>query len=106
MAHSDEVIRKVWEKARGMTELSPEEWRRDECGAWIKRDQYGHPHAEFGWKIENVSVGGPETVENLRPFHHANGYDRAGRHASCHVTADQTSIPVTGHLREPRNRPK
>lgn len=106
MAHSEEVIRQVWEKARGMTELSPELWRRDECGAWIRRDHYGQTRSDFGWKIENVSVGGPDTVENLRAFHHANSYDRAGRHARCRVTADQTDIPVTGHVREPRNRPK
>jgi hypothetical protein len=104
MALSEEVVRKVWEKARGMTELSPEMWRKDECGAWIKRDQYGHAHAEFGWKIENVSLGGPDSVENLRPFHHANDYDRASRRARCRMTADQAGIPVTGHIREPRNR--
>jgi hypothetical protein len=104
MELSGELIQRIWEKARGMTELSSELWRKDECGAWIKRDQYGHTHSEFGWKVENVSPGGPEVLENLRPFHHANGYDRAGRHEKCHVTADQASVPVTGHLREPRNR--
>ena len=53
-AFSSETIDKVWQKARGMTEPSAEIWRRDECGAWIKRDQYGHEQSEFGWRIENV----------------------------------------------------
>ena len=40
MAFSEELIQQVWETARGMTELSPELWRRDECGAWIRREHY------------------------------------------------------------------
>jgi hypothetical protein len=104
MAFSEELIQQVWETARGMTELSPEVWRRDECGAWIRREHYGHEHSEFGWKILNVSPGEPDVPANLRSFHHANGYDRAGRRARCTLTADQTDVPVTGHLRQPRNR--
>jgi hypothetical protein len=104
MAFSEEMIQQTWEKARGMTELGPEDWRRDECGAWIRREHYGHAHSEFGWKIVNVSLGGPDVLDNLRPFHHANDFDRATRRARCMVAADQTGVPVTGHLREPRNR--
>lgn len=104
MAFSNEMVARVWEKARGTTELSTETWRKDECGAWINCEQYGHEHSDFGWKIVNVSVGGPDVLENLRPFHHANGYDHARPHARCRVTADQTDVPVTGHIRNPRNR--
>jgi hypothetical protein len=104
MAFNEETIQRVWEKARGLTEFPSETWRRDECGAWIRRDQYGKAHAEFGWKIENVSTGGPDTLENLRPFHQANGYDHANRHAQCRMTADQTGMQVMEHIREPRNR--
>ena len=103
-AFSNETIDKVWEKARGATEPNAEIWRRDECGAWIKHDQYGHERSEFGWKIENVSLGGPDTPANLRALHHANSYDRASGRAKCHVTADQTATPVMEHIREPRNR--
>jgi hypothetical protein len=105
MAFNDETIERVWEKARGMTELGPELWRLDECGAWIRRDHYGSEHSEFGWKIENVVPGGPDVLENLRPFHHANGFDRATGRARCHVKADRTGVPVMEHIREPRNRP-
>jgi hypothetical protein len=104
MAFNDETIDRVWQKARSMTEPTSELWRRDECGAWIRRDHYGSEHSEFAWKIENVSPGGPDVLENLRPFHRANGFDRATGHARCRVTADQTGVPVMEHIQEPRNR--
>ena len=105
MAFDDKTIERVWQKARAMTEPTSELWRQDECGAWIRRDHYGAAHSEFGWKIENVSAGGADVLENLRPFHHANGFDRATRQARCHVKADRTGVPVMEHIREPRNRP-
>jgi len=104
MPFSGTLIQQVWEKARGMTEPSPELWRRDECGAWIRHEHYGNERSGFGWKILNVSAGGPDVLDNLRAFHHANGYDPANGRARCSVTADRTGVPVTGHLREPRNR--
>ena len=103
-AFSNETIDKVWQNARGMTEPSVGIWRRDECGAWIKRDQYGYEQSEFGWRIENVSLGGPDTLENLRALHRANTYDRASGRAKCHMTADQTATSVMEHIRESRNR--
>jgi hypothetical protein len=102
--YSRDLIDQVWRKARGLTELNPDEWREDECGAWIRRADYGAERSEFGWRIENVSVGGPDTLENLRPFHHANGYDRANRRARCAVTADRSRVPTPEQVREPRNR--
>jgi hypothetical protein len=104
MVISQETIEEVWRKARGVTEQNAEVWRKDECGAWMKRDHYGQAHSEFGWKIENISSGGPDILENLRPFHCANTYDHANGRAKCRFTTDQTAVPVQGHIREPRNR--
>ena len=104
MTFSKETIEKVWLHARVMTDLDPVTWRQDECGAWIRREHYGREDSEFGWKIANVSAGGPDNAENLRPLHHANAYDRAGRRARCQFRADQTDLPGTARTREPRNR--
>lgn len=104
MAFSDETIQQVWQKARGLNDFPAAIWRKDECGAWIRRDDYGKKQSEFGWKIENISLGGPDEIENLRAFQHANGYDRANRRARCRVTADQTGMQVMERIREPRNR--
>ena len=44
------------------------------------------------------------TPDNLRSFHHANGYGLASRQAKRHVTADRTSIATFEHTFDPRNR--
>ncbi len=48
MAFSEETIGQVWQKARAFTEFPAEIWRRDECGAGIRRNQFGKESAEFG----------------------------------------------------------
>jgi hypothetical protein len=104
MTHSKEVVAKVWQHARVMTDLDPETWRQDECGAWIRREHYAREDSEFGWRIVNVSVGGLDSVENLRPLQHANSYDRAGQRAHCKVRADQGNTQGASRVQEPRNR--
>ncbi len=103
MKYSDEIIQQIWEKARAYTEISPDEWREDECGAWINRQDYGR-HSKFGWQIVKVTADGADTPENLRPFHHENGYDVAAHKPMRHITADRTGMPVFEHNFEPRNR--
>jgi hypothetical protein len=99
-----ELIQSVWEKARAMPDRAAPEWRKDECGAWIERAQYENALSEFGWKIENVSPGKPDTLENLRPFHVRNGFDIANHKPRCAVTADRADIAPTQHVGTPRNR--
>jgi hypothetical protein len=104
MECSEQLMQQVWEKARANTDTSPDLWREDECGAWINRRHYGDTDSDFGWKIVNVSAGGPDTLENLRAFHHRNVYDTGGQHAKCHVTADRTGVAAFERTSERRNR--
>jgi hypothetical protein len=104
MSYSRDLVQQVWEKARAYTEISPDAWREDECGAWMRREDYGRTDTEFGWRVVNVSAGGADTLENLRPFHHRNGYDVGGRRHLRHVTADRTGMAVFEHNFEPKNR--
>jgi hypothetical protein len=93
MAYSDTIVSAVWEQhARAVPDQDRDEWRKDECGAWINRRHYGNTESEFGWKIENVSPGGTDTPDNLRPYHHENGYDVPGRKAHCLVSADAGGV--------------
>ncbi len=104
MKLSDQLIQQVWEKGRASTEISADLWREDECGAWISREDYGKTDSDFGWKIVNVTSGAPDTPDNLRPFHHRNGYDVANRKVKRHVTADRTGLATFERSLDPRNR--
>lgn len=105
MGYSKDTVQNVWEKARVIAEQDPAVWRKDECGAWIRREHYQRENSEFGWIIANVSAGGPNELHNLRPFHHENSFDAGPGQPKCRVTADQKRIDPHEHLASsPRNR--
>jgi len=90
MAWSDEVIQKVWEKAAAVTGNDTDEWRKDECGAWIGRRYYGSREAQFGWEIDHISPGGSDALSNLRPLQWENNVDKSDGRLKCNVTASET----------------
>lgn len=104
MKYGEQLIQQVWEKARANGEVDSSEWREDECGAWMRREDYGKTDSEFGWKIVNIIPGAPDTLVNLRPFHLINGYDLSHHQPRCHVMADRTGMPVFERTFDPRNR--
>lgn len=104
MAYSEELVQQIWEKARVLPSHDASEWRQDECGAWLRRDAYHHAQSEYGWVIVNTSLGGEEVVENLRPLHCDNAFDRANDKAHCHVTADRSGLQPTGTVDHPKNK--
>jgi hypothetical protein len=104
MEFSDEIVQSVWEKARVVSDQDPAEWRKDECGAWIRHDSYGSHTSEFAWKIENISPGGSDDLDNLRPFHRDNSLDRSTGEHYCRVKADLEHLPATASIDSPRNK--
>ncbi|HVB47825.1 MAG TPA: hypothetical protein VNF69_05480 [Burkholderiales bacterium] len=104
MNWSMEIVDAVWAHARVLPEADAATWRQDACGAWVRREQFGQEHSEFGWKIEPITSGGPATPENLRPFHWRNHYDVANCRPHCRVTADRAGAPAVEYVRPPRNR--
>jgi hypothetical protein len=102
--YSEETIQKVWQKGRASGDQPADTWRQDECGAWIRRSQYGDSDGEFGWKIERVAAGGADDAASLRPFHVGNSYDIAVGRPHCRVTADRTGLAATARTEVPRNR--
>lgn len=103
MTFSEEVIQQVWEKGRAVNDRDSNEWRKDECGAWIHRSNYGSSTHEFGWTIKNVVAGGEDTVQNYRPFHRENEFNRNTGEAHCKVIADRQGIPPTSRIGSPDN---
>ena len=104
MKWKPELIDRVWEQGRAMPEANSSVWRQDACGAWMRRDQFGHELSEFGWKIEKTVAGGPDTPENFRPFHCRNRKDLANNKSQCVVTADRSGVGPGEFASPPRNR--
>ena len=104
MEFTNETVQSAWEKARATNDKDPTEWRKDECGAWINRSHYGNQVSEFGWKLENLRPGEDPKLENLRPFQHANSFDKATGQPHCRVTADREGLASTASIDTPRNK--
>lgn len=103
MAFSDDLIQAVWEKARQMPDRDMTVWRRDQCGAWLHREQYNNPDSEYGWKIENITPGGPNILDNLQAFHWQNSFDIANGKPHCRVKADRAGLSPHQSVDRPRN---
>ncbi len=65
--YPDEVIQKVWERARSVAFADPGKWRLDYHWAWICRRDYGNARSPFGWQIEREAPTGCDLLCNLRP---------------------------------------
>lgn len=104
MDFNDDIVQRVWEKARATPDRDPAEWRKDECGAWIRHGHYGSRDSGFGWKIEHVSPDSSDALDHLRPFHRDNSFDRGLGAAHCRVTADREGVAPTAHIDSPRNK--
>jgi len=104
MDFDDKTVQQVWEQGRATNDKNANEWRKDACGAWIRRDQYGNQTSEYGWKIQPVEPGKPATLGSLRPFHHANSFDLAIGHPHCQVSADREGVSPTASIGRPRNK--
>lgn len=70
----------VWTKAQ------PELWfvyfKRDSCGATIKKDDFGK-NSQFGWEIDHivpVVKGGTDDLDNLQPLHWENNRQKGDDH--------------------------
>ncbi|MCL4538791.1 MAG: HNH endonuclease [Bacteroidetes bacterium] len=72
---STSIIDAVWEKAWPVTGYDPNLWRRDKCGALIRKFYFGDIESQFGWEIDHVkpvSEGGSDALINLEPMQWEN----------------------------------
>jgi len=78
MAVSQEMIARVWAKAKKVYGENPNRFRKDECGAWIAGAQYGNRESEFGWVIQRRNPSGDDSLENLCALQWRNAIDADG----------------------------
>jgi len=91
MSFSEEIIQKVWEKRSIVPGYNPNEWRKDECGAWISRKQHGNRNSDFGWETDHIkpeSEGGGNELSNLRPLQWKNNSTKQAGRLTCPVKAE------------------
>lgn len=87
MAISETVVQQVWDKAQTVSGADSSIWRKDQCGAWIKRGDYGNRQSRFGWEVDHISPGGSDNLSNLRALHWENNVAKSDGRLVCVVKA-------------------
>lgn len=87
--YEKEIVDAVWQLAEKVDGNDSALWRKDECGAWINKLEYGKRHSSFGWEICDLSLGRrPGTLSALRPMQWENYVDHIAAITQSRVTAD------------------
>ncbi|NOX98460.1 MAG: hypothetical protein GXP30_01815 [Verrucomicrobia bacterium] len=87
--YEKEVVDAIWKLAEMIDGNDSALWRKDECGAWINKLEYGKRHSSFGWEICDLSLGRrPGTLSALRPMQWENYVDHIAAITQSRVTAD------------------
>lgn len=92
--YTSEMIQLVWEKGHVVEGRNSSMYRRDHCGALIRRDMYGKctDALSMGWEIDKIKPqeqGGDSGPCNLQPLQWVNKKSKEGQYPSwsCVVTS-------------------
>ena len=84
------TVKDVWEKADTVLGCNPDEWRKDQKGAWIYYNAYGDRTSDYGWEIDHItplSNGGQDILSNVRPLHWRNNVAKSNGWLKAAVTS-------------------
>ena len=90
MAFTDEKIEEIWKKGTIVSGNKPNEFRKDQCGAWIARNQYGNRKSKYGWEIDHItpqSNNGGDENSNLRPLQWQNNMAKSDGRLVCAIVS-------------------
>ncbi|HEX2961344.1 MAG TPA: HNH endonuclease [Ignavibacteriales bacterium] len=98
-AFRPDVIDAVWKKARIVPGADPEQIRKDSCGAWIERKNYGVTvHKGTGWEIDHILPvvrGGTDKLNNLQALQWENNRQKADSFVlKCYISYQHQLVPL------------
>lgn len=79
----------VWEKGRTVPGYNPALYRKDACGAWMQKSDYGM-QVTYGWTVDHIipeSKGGTDNIQNLRPLQWKNNISKSDDELVCVITS-------------------
>ncbi len=87
---SSQTVEAVWQKGQIVAGYNPNVYRKDTCGAWMQKSQYGNTNSEYGWEIDHiipVSKNGSDHISNLQPLQWQNNRYKSDKYPnwSCAV---------------------
>ena len=84
---SEDNVQAVWERGHPIQGNDSNVWRQDDCGAWIRRSDYGNRNSGFGWEIDHIDPTRGNNLSNLRPLHWKNNVAKGAGRTKCVVTS-------------------
>lgn len=109
-------IQRIWEKGEPDPAYDPDVVRKDICGAWLIREDYGKTDSFFGWQVDHVcpvsllqSKGVPQSeidqLENLQPMNSANNESKSDNYPSfsyAMTSRENSNVKTTGTCEVPK----
>lgn len=90
MNYSDKDIEAVWERGKQDPNNNADVFRKDACGAWIARNEYGNRDSPYGWEIDHIDPDGGNDLSNFQPLQWENNASKQDGPLTCPIIASGT----------------